>query len=156
MKRSGPLKRKKALAPGKPLGHGKKRKPLKARSPKRQAQYDKYNPEREQFLKENPVCQIDGCDRESTDVHHMKKRNGVRLLDKSKWMAACRLCNSRAEDYPEWAFENGYKLHVNRKSATPLPHQTKPSEFGQTPSALDDSPTIPDDLELGHDTPGLA
>lgn len=119
MKRSGPLKRKTPLKPGKPLGWGKKRKPLKARSQKRQAQYkDTYIPAMVAFLEANPWCQVKECDRPSETVHHMKKRNGKRLDDQEFWMATCCLCNGRMEDDPAWAFANGYKLHVNRKSAT--------------------------------------
>lgn len=135
MKRSGPLKRYKPLRSNKPLGWGKKRKPMKARSQKRQQDYDKYLPRREQFLKENPTCQVDGCDRASVDIHHVQKRNGARLLDESKWMALCRLCNGKAEDDPTWAFENGYKLYVNRSDATPpRPESTlAPETHTETP-----------------------
>jgi len=45
----------------------------------------------------------------------MQKRNGVRLLDESKWMATCGLCNGRMEDDPNWAYDNHYKFKVNEK-----------------------------------------
>ena len=157
MKRSGPLKRKTPLRSKKPLGWGKKRKPLKARSPKRQAQYqDTYIPGMEQFLKENPWCQVRGCDRPSGTVHHRRKRNGKRLDDQEFWMATCCLCNGRMEDDPEWAFRNGYKLRVNR-SATGLLDQKKPSlGSDQTPSAQETFPTNPVSPETGQSNPESA
>lgn len=101
-----------------------KRTPLRRRSKKRQAQYDEYIPRAKAFLEANPVCQI--CQvRPSQSVHHMQKRNGARLLDESKWMATCDLCNGQCEDDPAWAIAQGFKFRVNTHE-TPPRRQTQP------------------------------
>lgn len=154
MKRSGPLKRKKALAPGEPLGHGKKRKPLKARSQKRERRLkNDYWPALEQFFRDRPTCEI--CEgAPSTDPHHKAHRDNAHLTDWDNIMALCHPCHVEVHRRVKWARKMRYLVSPNR-ATVPL-NQKMPLASCQRPSALDGSPTIPDDLELGHDTPGLA
>jgi hypothetical protein len=87
---------------------------IKNRSDKREEDYQGYREERLEFLLKNPVCQVRDCENCSMDVHHKKKRNGKRLRNQKYWMAVCRGCHTYIGAHPEWAYEEGYLLRVNR------------------------------------------
>lgn len=83
LRRKAPMKRTSIL----------RKTPLRKVSKKREAENQKYLRQRTIFLAKYPHCQC--CISEfrkypSTDVHHMNKRNGARLLDEDYWMAVCR------------------------------------------------------------------
>lgn len=114
MKRS-PLKRKTPLKPGKPLQRKttlKRGGKLKPRSRKRQQQYDSYLPKRQAYLREHPICEIPGCCSPSSDIHHVAKRNGDRLLDEPRWLAVCRECHGHIETHRDWAYQEGFLSKV--------------------------------------------
>lgn len=84
---------------------GKKPKPIRPVSDKRQALNAAYSILRAQFLKNNPICRarITGeCAHHAADVHH-KKGRGPYLLDDSTWLPVCRPCHSWIENNPEEA-----------------------------------------------------
>lgn len=110
MKRS-PLKRKSQLArkPGAQL----KRTKLRPVSEKRQGQKARYLDERARFLAQFPVCQCCG-QAESTEAHHKAKRDGGRLTDWRQIMAVCHPCHRHIHANPEWSYEQGFLVRVNR------------------------------------------
>lgn len=85
------------------------RKPLRARSLKRQKQEKEYSDRRKIFLENNPHCQIcipGICTYHSTEVHHTNDRYGDKLNDETFWKATCRVCH-------QW-------VHLNSKEAREL------------------------------------
>ena len=97
MKRGQPLRRT-------PLKRG--RRPIPARSAKREAIRDERREFVERILRERPTCQ--GCEvwaehdgvratpRRSVDVHEVKTRaRGGSMLDESNVLALCRICHDR-------------------------------------------------------------
>jgi hypothetical protein len=91
-------------------GNMKKQSTLKKVSSKRAAQLRVYYKLRQEFLKEKPYCQIfePCCTRKAVDVHHVKGRNGNRLVDKSWWIPACRPCHRFLHDRPAYARSAGF------------------------------------------------
>ncbi len=61
------------------------------------------------FLIERPRCAV--CGLRSRDVHHMKGRAKF-LLERSTWMAVCRICHDYIETHKRWAREKGYILYA--------------------------------------------
>jgi len=51
---------------------------------------------------------IGGYAPEATEVHHMAKRRGARLLDESQWLAVCRANHERIESNKAWARASGW------------------------------------------------
>jgi len=72
---------------------------------KRQSEYSVVS---KKFKKDNPVCQVRGCDNPTTDVHHKKGKIGTLLCDVRHFLASCRGCHSMIEENPVWAKEQGY------------------------------------------------
>jgi hypothetical protein len=82
-------------------------------SPKRRAQNDEYLKLRETFLKDRPQCQFPlGCHKRSEVVHHMRGREGERLLDRSWWAASCVEHNDFAETRTGDALAIGWLFRV--------------------------------------------
>jgi hypothetical protein len=44
----------------------------------------------------------------ATQVHHMNKRRGARLLDESEWLAVCKAAHDRIEGNKSWARAAGF------------------------------------------------
>jgi hypothetical protein len=85
-----------------------KKTPLRRVSKKQQARLRIYYKLKDDYLSQNPVCEI--CNKRgsgSTDVHHKEKR-GPKLNDVSTWAALCRQCHSYVEDNKSWAREEGW------------------------------------------------
>jgi hypothetical protein len=62
-----------------------------------------YRHERVVFLAEHPICQLAGCRRASTDLHHTRGRLGPLLLLKRFWRAVCRKHHNWIGDHPQEA-----------------------------------------------------
>lgn len=80
-------------------------------STKRKVEQKQYSIERYIFLTENEICQAGikyVCTGASTDVHHMKGREGDLYLDKDNWLAVCRSCHQYIELHPKEAKERGF------------------------------------------------
>lgn len=79
-------------------------------STKRAQQNREYIKVRYLFLIENPICQIEGCGCEATEVHHKKGRIGKLLTDVRYFLAVCRSHHNYIELHPEESKEKGYSL----------------------------------------------
>lgn len=85
-------------------------KPLTGISKKRAKENRVYLKKREDYLKENPYCEVMECLNKSTQVHHKKGRTGDLLIDETHFLAVCYPCHEKIEKKPEWAKNNGYSL----------------------------------------------
>ena len=86
---------------------------MRRRTKHRQEQEEEYSYERRVYFSNplNRICDVKGCWRDATDIHHMKGREGDLLLDKKYWMPVCRKHHIYIEKHPVWAKENGYSLN---------------------------------------------
>lgn len=88
-------------------------KPIRKISFKQQVRNAEYKIVRDQFIKDNPICQANinnehtKCTKEATDVHHQIGRIGERLTDVKNFIALCRNCHVFAENSPEEAKKIG-------------------------------------------------
>jgi hypothetical protein len=85
-------------------------------STKRKGTKKEYDKVRKECLSKYPICQVEGCKRFATDIHHRKGRLGALLCDVTHFLAVCRGCHQKIEINPTWAKENGYsesRLDVN-------------------------------------------
>ena len=68
-----------------------------------------YRVERDKYLKEHPICEVEDCNNPSNHIHHKNGRNGAMLYNKEYFMAVGGCCHpKRIHENPEWARENGY------------------------------------------------
>ncbi len=72
-------------------------------SDKRKIENLKYSVLRTEFLgkKENQICFIDGCNKQSTTIEHRAGRWGKNFLDISTWAGCCLEHNLELENNPE-------------------------------------------------------
>lgn len=91
----------------------KKPKPLNKVSDKEVQRLYKYGKARKEYLKENPICEVKGCDRKATQIHHKKGRVGELLYNKEFFFATHIECHTEIETNPEWAYKNGYSIRRN-------------------------------------------
>lgn len=80
-------------------------KPISDKLAKELVEYRKL---RDEYLKENPNCEI--CGYHKVELHHKKPR-AYHLTDVSIFMSVCRKCHTRIENEDKWARDNGYKLN---------------------------------------------
>src|ERR1035437_7546936 len=71
----------------------KKRTPISKVSKKRLAELKIYSVLRKDYLKDNPICEVDGCKNKSIEIHH-KKGRGVLLNVVKYWMFFCQNHNN--------------------------------------------------------------
>lgn len=90
--------------------HKLKRCPIRKVSKKRAKQLREYSKLRKEFLAKHPHCEIfeNDCTRKATEIHHMNKREGERLLDTAWWLPACRSCHQFITDRPACARASGF------------------------------------------------
>lgn len=101
MKRS-PIKRKVGLRRGKSsLKRSGKLRPVSKRKLGRMAEYRAY---RDEYMRQHPFCEVEGCWKPSTDPHHTLGR-GKHLCEGLK--AVCHSCHRRIHDDPAWARSQG-------------------------------------------------
>jgi len=96
-----------------------KRTPLKRRSAKMDALYEKRRPFVSTFLLERPWCEacpifakhdqvVTFKRMPSCDVHELKRRSqGGSILDPENCLAVCRKCHRRIGEHPQLAFDLG-------------------------------------------------
>jgi hypothetical protein len=60
------------------------------------------------YLKEHPLCEVEGCTHKATEIHHKAGRTGDSLY--MYFLAVCNECHRRIEENPDWAKENGYSI----------------------------------------------
>lgn len=89
----------------------KKSKAIKPVSNKRLEELAIYRPLRDKYLAEHPICEVKGCERKTTNLHHKNSRVGKMLYATEYFMACCELCHPKGiHENPEWARENGYLI----------------------------------------------
>lgn len=81
-------------------------------SEKKKERLAKYYELRDAYLKEHPVCEVEGCEHQATQIHH-KMGRGDNLH--KHFLAVCFDCHRRIEDNPSFAYENEYSLKRNYK-----------------------------------------
>lgn len=82
--------------------------PVKRVTEKRAAQNREYSAMRKEFLKEYPVCQVKGCSKPATSVHHIKGRSNDLLTDPENFMAICDDCHRTITEHSAEAIRQGY------------------------------------------------
>lgn len=87
----------------------KPRQRIKPKSDRRKKDDVEYEKLKREFFAEHPYCQVHGCQKLATDIHH-KARRGPFLLRVDTWMAVDRQHHDQIESNPAWAKENGYLL----------------------------------------------
>ena len=86
---------------------------IKQVSDKRSKELAEYRKLRDVYMIVNPICEVRGCSRRATDLHHKVSREFA-LLDMDVFMAVCRACHNKFEEEDEWARKNGYKLSKHK------------------------------------------
>lgn len=94
-----------------------KKKPISPVSRKRLGELAEYRKRRDKYLKENPICEVRGCNNATTNLHHKAGRVGKLLTDVRYFMACCSSCHPRKihETHPKWAEEQGYIIRLRDK-----------------------------------------
>jgi len=72
-----------------------------------------YLKNRKKYMTENEVCEVKGCEKNSTEIHHKKGRIGALLYDPDFFLAVCRKHHNKIENCPKWAYENNYSIKRN-------------------------------------------
>jgi len=86
---------------------------IKQVSNKKAKELSKYKRLRDEYMKVNSFCEVRGCSRKATDLHHRVSREFA-LLDIDVFMAVCRECHNKIEENDKWARDNGYKLSKHK------------------------------------------
>lgn len=90
-----------------------KRKAMNPISDKKSKELAEYRKLRDVYMIVNPICEVRGCSRRATDLHHKVSREFA-LLDTDVFMAVCRECHNKIEENDKWARDNGYKLSKHK------------------------------------------
>lgn len=94
----------------------KKKKSISPISDKRAKELKTYREKRDQYLKNNPICEVHDCDNKTTNCHHKAGRSGSLLYNDEYFMACCSSCHpKRIHENPKWARDNGYIITINIK-----------------------------------------
>lgn len=93
----------------------KKPKPLSKASKKELTRRAKYMKARAEYLRENPVCEVSGCNHKADQIHHRKGRVGDLLFNKDFFFATHIECHHEIETNPKWAYENNYSIRRNAR-----------------------------------------
>ena len=83
--------------------------PIKPVSDKMTKELAKYRRLRSQYLEATPTCEVRGCNRTATDIHHRRSR-GIYLCVVEYFLAVCRPCHLKIESEVIWAKEQGYSV----------------------------------------------
>ena len=83
--------------------------PIKPVSDKMTKELAKYRRLRSQYLEATPNCEVRGCNRAATDIHHRRSR-GIYLCVVEYFLAVCRPCHLKIESEVIWAKEQGYSV----------------------------------------------
>lgn len=87
----------------------KERKPVNKVSKKRQEELSEYTKLRQLFLAKHPLCELrtTRCTGKATEVQHGAGRENKRLLDTTKWLAACHSCHKHDTEHTHEAIDAG-------------------------------------------------
>lgn len=83
---------------------------MRTRSVKRAKQEREYSKLRKEYLLRYTTCAVNGCNNESTEIHHQKGRIGDLLTDTKYFLPVCPVCHTLIELHPIWAKNCGYSL----------------------------------------------
>jgi hypothetical protein len=100
----------------KPEKKVKEKNPMSKVSKKRKSSLALYKKVRVKYLTDFPKCEVRGCNRFSSEIHHKKGRVGDLLCDTDHFLGCCNTCHQKIEMNPEWAKNEGYsesRLEVN-------------------------------------------
>ena len=93
------------------------KKPFKAISDKQTKRLAKYRVVRDEFLKERPVCEWDGCDSREVTLHHGAGKIGSLLWNKKYMKSLCWPHHEYCERHPDEAKKLGLSFdRLDRKS----------------------------------------
>lgn len=67
-----------------------------------------YRIRRDEYMKQNMICEVKGCATPSHDLHHKSGRIGSNLTDQATFMAVCRKCHNWIHEHPAQAREKQY------------------------------------------------
>ena len=95
-----------------PAKQNKSSKPIKNVSDKKLIELKEYRIVRDRYLKENPVCEFEGCGSREVELHHKKGKVGKLLVDPRYFCSLCRNHHRYIEENPILAKELG--LSVDR------------------------------------------
>lgn len=84
--------------------------PIKPVSDKMTKELAKYRRLRSQYLEATPTCEVRGCNRASSEIHHRRGRLQY-LCVVEYFLAVCRPCHQHIEMNVDWSKENGYSLN---------------------------------------------
>lgn len=89
------------------------RKPINKVSEKKKAELNEYTKKRADFLRLHPSCAgngiIPGCNfDERLTIHHLRGREGEKMLDEDNWMTLCMACHIFVHENSLWSYENGF------------------------------------------------
>lgn len=93
----------------------KVKKPIKKVADKRAAQLREYAKLRKEYLSLYPVCEEEGCQAPSVDIHHQRGKENERLLDTNFFLATCREHHNFYTEKSKEAIEVGFSLPRNTK-----------------------------------------
>lgn len=82
--------------------------PVKKITDKRAKQNREYLEMREQFLEQYPVCQIQECNRPSTQIHHRAGKTNDLLTNPENFLAICDECHRTITEHSSQAIKDGY------------------------------------------------
>ena len=74
-----------------------------------------YRTIKEKYLKEHLRCEVEGCDKASTNVHHRKGRIGKLLYDIEWFMAVCSSCHPFKIHFTHTAWARKMRYLLNSK-----------------------------------------
>lgn len=94
------------------LAEPKKRKAIKPRSDKREAQEKVYN-DLVRIWKKGKKCGVRGCVSDCQDAHHQLGREGDLLLNTKYWFPICRDHHTFYTQHSALAIAHGYSLPRN-------------------------------------------
>jgi len=83
--------------------------PIKPVSDKMTKELAKYRRLRSKYLEATPTCEVRGCNRAATEIHHRRSR-GIYLCVVEYFLAVCRPCHLKIESEVIWAKEQGYSV----------------------------------------------
>jgi len=72
-----------------------------------------YRKVRDRYLKNNPICEVRGCNNQTTNLHHKAGREGKLLANEEYFMACCGGCHpAKIHNNPNWAEKEGYIIRL--------------------------------------------
>lgn len=84
-----------------------KRKPIKPVSDKQTKRLAEYRKARDEYFKDNPICEYPNCTSREITLHHSKGRTGDLLYNKTYFKSLCIKHHSWCEENPTEAQDLG-------------------------------------------------